>query len=66
MNTLKVKTTLPDQRPSFTEWCKMFNVSKMYVDRTPIQNANRIMSLWDGYLNTKELFIKTDNLIPSL
>lgn len=66
MTSLKVKTTHPTDRPSFSEWCKMFNVSRLYVDRTPIQNANRIMSLWDGYLNTKELFIRLDKLIPSL
>ena len=58
MSNLKVKTTYPEKKPSFQEWCEMFRVSSLYVDRTPIQNANRIMELWDGYIGTKSVFIK--------
>jgi hypothetical protein len=36
----------------------MFKVSSLYVDREGKNNANRIMSLWDGFAKTKELFIK--------
>ena len=60
---MNVKTIYPSSQPSFNEWCKMFNVSSRYEDRTPITNANRIMSLWDGYSKMKEIFIlKTKTL----
>ena len=61
--SLKVKTTYPDNKPTFNEWCTMFRVSSLHIDRKPIQNANRIMALWDGYLNTKELFVKFDKIL---
>lgn len=62
---LKVKTTYPSTRPPFNEWCNMFKVSSMHIDRKPIENANRIMALWDGYLNTKRLFVKFEKALIS-
>jgi len=56
---IKLKsTTYPSERPDFNKWCDMFKVSSLYVDREGKNNANRIMSLWDGFAKTKELFIK--------
>ena len=41
------------------EWCKEFNVSSRVIkDATPLNNAQRIMELWDGFHNMKEKFIK--------
>jgi hypothetical protein len=54
----KTRTLIPQHRPPFNEWCEMFNVSRSYVRREGINNAQRIMSLWDGFAKTKELFIK--------
>lgn len=62
MQNLKVTTTYPDQRLEFNEWCEQFKVSTMYVDRTPIMNAQRIMSLWDGFFKMKEMFIRKGNI----
>jgi len=60
---LQIKTTYPTERLSFNDWCKQFNVSRMYQSREGIDNAQRIMSLWDGYSRTKTIFnnIKTQN-----
>jgi hypothetical protein len=60
---LQIKTTTPTSRPTFNEWCKLFNVSRLYQSREGIDNAQRIMSLWDGYSQTKQLFVnfKTSN-----
>ena len=60
---LQVKTTTPTNRPTFNEWCEQFNVSRLYQSREGIDNAQRIMSLWDGYTKTKQLFVnfKTSN-----
>lgn len=60
---LQVRTTIPTDRPSFNDWCKEFNVSRSYQSREGIDNAQRIMSLWDGYSRTKQLFVnfKTNN-----
>lgn len=58
MKQIKVKSSYPKSRPSFNDWCAMFKVSSLYVDREGINNAQRIMSLWDGYTNTKQFFIK--------
>jgi hypothetical protein len=55
---MKVRSIYPTDKPSFNEWCKMFNVSKLYADRTGINNAQRIMELWDGFANMKQYFIK--------
>lgn len=51
-----VKTIFPSERPSFNEWCKLFNVSALYKGREGMNNAQRIMSLWNGYSNNKEYF----------
>lgn len=63
MKLLKVKTLLPDNRPSFNEWCAMFKVSsRVLKDSTPIKNAQRIMDLWDGFTNSKtKLALKSGN-----
>lgn len=60
---LQVKTIYPKDRPSFNDWCKLFNVSRLYIEREGINNAQRIMSLWDGYSETKKYFtnIKINN-----
>lgn len=60
---LQVKTSYPTERPTFNDWCKQFNVSRLYQSREGIDNAQRIMSLWDGYARTKQLFVnfKTSN-----
>lgn len=50
------KTCYPMDRPDFNTWCKMFNVSKEYADKTGIQNAQRIMQLWNGYDKMKDIF----------
>jgi hypothetical protein len=54
----KVKSIYPKDKPSFNEWCSQFKVSSLYTDRQGINNAQRIMSLWDGYTNTKQFFVK--------
>jgi len=60
---LQVKTSYPTEKPSFNDWCEQFNVSRLYQSREGIDNAQRIMSLWDGYSHTKQIFvnIKTDS-----
>jgi hypothetical protein len=58
MNQIKVKSIYPKERIPFNEWCVMFKVSTRYQDRTCIHNAERIMSLWDGYLGTKRIYVK--------
>lgn len=55
----KFKTTYPQNRPTFNEWCQMYNVSKGYCDRTGIHNAQRIMQLWNGFSKMKEIFVNT-------
>jgi hypothetical protein len=62
MKNLKVKTIVPLERPSFNEWCEMFKVSTQYIDKAAIRNAERIMSLWDGCLGTKNNYIKFTNI----
>jgi len=57
-SNLKVKSIYPKDRPSFNEWCQQFKVSSMYADREGINNAQLIMSLWDGLTNMKEFFVK--------
>jgi hypothetical protein len=32
-NNIKVKTILPEAKPSFNDWCKEFKVSSMYIDK---------------------------------
>lgn len=54
---MKIKTLIPTDRLPFNEWCKLFNVSRLYVDRTGINNAQKIMELWNGYSGQKEIFI---------
>lgn len=55
---VKVKsTTYPKERPNFNDWCEMFKVSSMYIDREGMNKANRIMSLWDGFAKTKQYFV---------
>jgi hypothetical protein len=58
--TLKLQSSIyPKNRPSMNEWCKEFNVSSRVIkDTTPLNNAQRIMELWDGFHNMKEKFIK--------
>jgi len=56
-NKPKVKSVYPSEKPSFNDWCKMFNVSQLYVERSGLNNAQRIMQLWDGFHNTKQFFI---------
>jgi len=51
------KTSYPKERPSFNEWCKEFNFGIRYAHREGINNAQRIMSLWDGFAKTKQIFI---------
>lgn len=58
----KVKSIYPKDRPSFNDWCRQFKVSSMYVDREGINNAQFIMSLWDGYSNMKQFFVKPLNM----
>jgi hypothetical protein len=59
----KVTTIYPKTRPSFNEWCQQFNVSRQYISREGINNAQRIMSLWDGFSRNKQYFVtlKTSN-----
>ena len=54
---LQFKTSYPTEKLSFNEWCRQFNVSRLYQLREGIDNAQRIMSLWDGYSRTKQLFV---------
>ena len=58
---LKVKTTYPDNQPDFNAWCEMFKVSTRYPDKTPIENAKRIMELWDGLIRMKQFYKKPIN-----
>lgn len=58
MEKLNVRSSYPSEKPNFNDWCKMFKVSTLYVDRTGYDNAQRIMELWDGYTKTKQHFIK--------
>ena len=60
---MKVKTIYTTPRPSFNDWCKEFNVSRLYVPREGIDNAQRIMQLWDGFSKCKNIFVtkKPDN-----
>jgi hypothetical protein len=63
MSQLKVRTTYPTNQPSFNDWCKEFKFGSRCVKREGIDNANRIMQLWDGFMKTKEKFIKlTENI----
>jgi len=55
---LQIKTTYPADKLTFNEWCEQFNVSRLYQCREGIDNAQRIMSLWDGYSQTKQMFKK--------
>jgi len=57
MQTLNVKTIYPTDRPSYNEWCKQFNVSRLYQSREGINNAQRIMSLWDSFTKNKIKFV---------
>ena len=52
------KTTYPTNRPPFNEWCEEFKVSTRYIDQSPIENAKRIMQLWNGLLKMKTTFKK--------
>ena len=60
---LQVKTIIPENRPSCNEWCKEFNFGARYSKREGIDNALRIMQLWDSYYKVKLLFVnfKTSN-----
>ena len=58
MGKLNVKSTYPVNKPAFNEWCEMFKVSTLYIDRSGYDNAQRIMELWDGFAKTKQYFIK--------
>ena len=55
---MKVKTIYITPRPSFNDWCREFNVSRLYTPRQGIDNAQRIMELWDGFSKCKNIFIK--------
>jgi hypothetical protein len=57
MQTLNVKTIIPENRPNYNEWCKQFNVSRLYQSREGINNAQRIMSLWDSFSENKLKFV---------
>jgi len=57
MQNLNVKTIYPTDRPNYNEWCKQFNVSRLYQSREGINNAQRIMSLWDSFTKTKLKFV---------
>ena len=58
MDNLKLSSTIyPKHRPNFNDWCKEFKVSQYYFDRSGIHKAQIIMSLWDGYSNTKQYFV---------
>lgn len=52
------KTTYPDQKIEYNEWCKLFKFGSRYQSKEGINNAMRIMSLWDGYHNHKNYFVK--------
>jgi hypothetical protein len=52
------KTTYPTNQPTFNDWCEEFKVSTRYTDQSPIENAKRIMQLWDGLLKMKTTFKK--------
>ena len=54
---MQVKTIIPDNRPSYNEWCKEFNVGIRHANREGIDNALRIMQLWDSYYKVKLLFV---------
>jgi len=55
MNKLKVKTITPANRPSFNEWSKLVNASRMY-DETHVQEELR----FDEYLRQVKRKNKTD------
>jgi hypothetical protein len=57
MQTTNVKTIYPTDRPNYNEWCKQFNVSRLYQSREGINNAQRIMSLWDSFSENKLKFV---------
>lgn len=54
---MQVKTIIPENRPSYNEWCKEFKVGIRHVKRDGIDNALRIMQLWDSYYKVKQLFV---------
>jgi hypothetical protein len=63
MTKLKVRSIYPENQPSYNEWCEEFKFGTRYQKREGIENANRIMELWDSYMNTKEKFIRlTENI----
>jgi hypothetical protein len=63
MQFLKVKSVYPVNQPSYNDWCKEFKFGTRSAKREGIDNANRIMQLWDSYMKTKEKFIKlTENI----
>ena len=57
MQTLNVRTIQPVNRPDYNTWCKEFNFGARYARREGIDNAMRIMSLWDGFAKMKEIYI---------
>jgi hypothetical protein len=57
MQNLKVRSIYPIDRPSYNEWCREFNFGARYVKREGIDNAQRIMSLWDSSINMKKKFV---------
>jgi len=57
MQNINVKTTYPTDRPNFNDWCKEFKFGCRHIDRSGVHNAQRIMALWDGFLNTKINFV---------
>lgn len=63
MKVLNVKSIYPVSRPSYNEWCKEFNFGARCVNREGINNAQRIMALWDGFFlrNKSKLSYKSMN-----
>jgi hypothetical protein len=63
MSQLRVTSIYPTNQPEFNDWCKEFKFGSRCVKREGINNANRIMQLWDGFMKTKDKFIKlTENI----
>lgn len=54
-----MKTTYPDSMPSFTEWCKMFNVSSRSENPEPKQKAKEIMDTWEDYNMNKIKYVQS-------
>lgn len=63
MKVLNVKSIYPTDRPDYNEWCKEFKFGVRCAEREGINNAQLMMSLWNGYIGMKEKFIRRTNTV---